>query len=122
MKKEEYFYLDESPSQPGRYLIRIDFDKLPPMTTVGSYQVLFARIMNLSFAQYLRLCRDEFEGEIVGKDSLYPTVYFKRTPKTVSFIRLLNGRMNLIMWEREHPDWKEHEKLLAQHKRNKEKK
>lgn len=116
MTKEEFFYLDESPLRPGRYLIRINFNKLPPMTTLGSYQVLLARIMNLSFAQYLRLCRDEFDGEIVGKDSLYPAVYFKRTPKTVSFVRLLNGRMNVIMWERNHPDWEEHQRLLVEHK------
>lgn len=121
MIKIEYFTLEESPYRPGRYTIRINFDKLPHMTTTGSYNILFARLMNLSYAQYLRMCRDLLGAEITGKNSLYPVAYFTKTIHVVSFVRLLNSRMNLIMWEREHPDWREHQEFLEQKKLLKEK-
>ena len=70
-----------------------------------SYNVLFARLMNLSYAQYLRFCRDILDAELVGKNKIYPIPYFVKNPKTVAFVRMLNTEMNLIMWEREHPDW-----------------
>lgn len=113
MIKKTYFTLMETPHQPGKYIIAINFDLLPPMRTEGSYAVLFARLMNLSFPQYLRFCRDEFEAEVIGKHSTYPTVYFKKTAKTSALIRLLNSRMNYVVWEREHPDWKAHQDYLT---------
>lgn len=114
MIKVEYFKLEESPYRPGKYTITIDFDKLPQMSTTGSYNILFARLMNLSYAQYLRFCRDMIGAELVGKGHIYPVAYFSKTINSVAFVRLLNTRMNLIVWEREHPDWREHQDYLAQ--------
>jgi hypothetical protein len=112
MNKVEYFTLEESASRPGRYILRINFDKLPPMSTEGSYNILPACLLNLTYAQYLRFCRDIVGGEIGGKNSIYPVSYFTKSMTTNAFVRLLNSRMNLIMWEREHPDWREHQEYL----------
>lgn len=114
MIKTEYFKIEESPYNPGKYSIAINFDKLPPMYTSGSYKILFARLMNLTYAQYIRMCRDVFGAEIIGKGALYPAIYFSKTRELVELVRLLNNRMNLVMWEREHPDWREHQDYLAQ--------
>lgn len=114
MTKVEYFTLEESAMRPGKYTLTINFDKLPDMRTNGSYNLLFARLMNLSYAQYLRFCRDIVGAELVGKKSLYPIACFSKTVTTNVFVRLLNSRMNLVMWEREHPDWREHQEYLAQ--------
>lgn len=115
MTKIEYFSLEESPYRPGKYTIRINFDKFPSqLSTSGSFNILPARLLNLSYAQYLRFCRDIVGGEIVGKKTVYPIAYFDRTMTTNAFIRLLNSRMNLVVWEREHPDWREHQEYLAQ--------
>jgi Obg family GTPase CgtA-like protein len=57
---------------------------------------------------------ERFDAEIIGKNSLYPSAYFKKTPKTSALVRLLNSRMNYVMWEREHPNWQEHEEFLKQ--------
>ena len=115
MTKVEYFVLEESPSRPGKYTIRLDFDKfLSKLSTSGSFNLLPARLLNLSYAQYLRFCRDIVGGEIVGKKSIYPVAYFNKTMTTNAFVRLLNSRMNLVVWEREHPDWREHQEYLAQ--------
>lgn len=117
MTKQIYFTLEENPAQPSKYRININFDLLPKMSTPGSYTILFARLMNLSFAQFLRMCRDVCGAEIVGKNSKYPSIYFKKNINTVAFVRLLNSRMNYVVWEREHPDWKEHQDFLAQRKK-----
>ena len=114
MIKVEYFKLEESPYYPGKYTISIDFDKLPPMSTNGSYNILFARLMGLSYAQYLRFCRDMIGAELSGKGQVYPVAYFSKTMTTNAFVRLLNSRMNLVVWEREHPDWREHQDYLSQ--------
>jgi hypothetical protein len=120
MIKKEYFKLEESASRPGKYVIIANFDNLPAMTTTGSYNLLPARLMNLTYAQYLRMCRDIIGAEIGGKRSVYPVAYFSKTVNTVAFVRLLNTRMNLVMWEREHPDWREHQEYLAQKEKEKE--
>lgn len=115
MKKIEYFVLEESPYRPGKYTIRINFDNFPSLlSTRGSFNILPARLLNLSYAQYLRFCRDIVGGEIVGKKTVYPIAYFDKTMTTNAFVRLLNSRMNLVVWEREHPDWREHQEYLAQ--------
>lgn len=115
MTKVEYFVLEESPYRPGKYTIRLNFDKFPSqLGTSGSFNLLPARLLNLSYAQYLRFCRDIVGGEIVGKKSIYPVAYFNKTMTTNAFVRLLNSRMNLVVWEREHPDWREHQEYLAQ--------
>ena len=115
MTKVEYFVLEESPYRPGKYTIRLNFDNFPSqLSTEGSFNILPARLMNLSYAQYLRFCRDMVGGEIVGKNSTYPVPYFDKTMTTNAFVRLLNSRMNLVVWEREHPDWREHQEYLSQ--------
>ena len=120
MTKVEYFVLEESPSRPGKYTIRLNFDKFPSqLSTSGSFNLLPARLLNLSYAQYLRFCRDIVGGEIVGKNTIYPIVYFNKTMTTNAFVRLLNSRMNLVVWEREHPDWREHQDYLAQKEKEK---
>lgn len=116
MTNKIYFTLEESVYHPGKYIININHNLLPEIRTEGSFSLLFARLMSLSYAQFLRFCRDEIEAEVVGKNSLYPVPYFKRTAKTLAFVRLLNKRMNFVMWEREHPDWKEHAEYVQKKK------
>ena len=120
MTKVEYFVLEESPYRPGKYTIRLDLDKFSSqLSTSGSFNLLPARLLNLSYAQYLRFCRDIVGGEIVGKNTIYPVVYFNKTMTTNAFVRLLNSRMNLVVWEREHPDWREHQDYLVQKEKEK---
>lgn len=120
MIKIEYFSLVESPYRPGKYVLQPNFDKLPEMSTSGSFNLLPARLLNLSYAQYLRFCRDIVGAEIGGKKTVYPVAYFSKTITTNAFIRLINSRMNLVIWEREHPDWREHQEYLAQKENEKQ--
>ena len=100
MKK--YFYLEESINQPGKFLVKIDFDQLPPMTTTGSYNLLPSRLLYLSYAEYLRFCRDELGAEIIGKKSMYPVAYFSDKKWVVGLIQNLNTRMAIVEQEKEY--------------------
>ena len=114
MTKIEYFVLDEAVSRPGKYMIKLNVENFPSvLSTNGSFNILPARLLNLSYAQYLRFCRDIVGGEIVGKNTLYPVAYFDKTMTTNAFVRLLNSRMGLVIWERGHPDWRQHADYLA---------
>ena len=92
---KKYFYLEESSSHPGKYKISMNFDMLPGIRTTGSYNLLPARLLGLSYAEYLRYCRDIYKAEIIGKNNMYPVAYFKDNTATGELIKMLNSRMQL---------------------------
>ena len=108
MKREKIFYREESASYPGKYVIRADHEKFHLDYTDGSFNIIGARLMGLTYPNYLRMCRDCFGAEIVGKGSMYPVAYFKLSQGLLDLIENLNARANLVLWEREHPDFEEH--------------
>lgn len=114
MKKVKVFYRDESASYPGKYMIRADLEKFYLNYTEGSYNVIQARLMGLTYAQYLRMCRDCFGAEIIGKGSTYPVPYFKLSKELNDLIEQLNARANLVLWEREHPDFEQHAQYVKE--------
>ena len=108
MIKVKVFYRDESATQPGKYMIRADLEKFYLHSTKGSYNIIGARLMGLTYAEYLRMCRDVYGAEIIGKGSTYPYPVFKLSKGLEDLIKQLNARANLVLWEREHPDFEEH--------------
>ena len=101
---EKYFYLDESPIYKNKYIIRLNHDKfLFPTGTSGSYNVFIARVLNLSYADYLRYSRDRLGAELIGKQSRYVMAYYDKNQATEAFIKLLNKRMEYIMNEHNFP-------------------
>ena len=101
---EKYFYLEESPIYKNKYIIRLNHDKfLFPTGTSGSYNVFIARVLNLSYADYLRYSRDRLGAELIGKQSRYVMVYYDKNQTTEAFIKLLNKRMEYIMNEHNFP-------------------
>ena len=114
MKKIKCFEREESASYPGKYLIKPIYDNFHLTGTEGSYNVICARVMGLTYAQYLRMCRDRFGAEIIGKGHLYPIAYFKLSQELLNLVEELNARANFILWEREHPDFDEHAEFVKQ--------
>lgn len=114
IERKNYFQLEESPYYPDHFVITPIYEELPQMMTSGSFAVLPARLLNLSYANYLRFCRDMGGAQIVGKDRLYPIAYFPRNNESRAIIGLLNAAMTLVMWERAHPDWREHQEYLLE--------
>lgn len=114
MKKVKVFYRDESASHPGKYMIRADLDSFHLDFTEGSYNIIGARLMGLTYAQYLRMCRDIYGAEIIGKGEKYPFPIFKFSQGLNDLIDQLNARANFILWEREHPDFEEHAEYVKE--------
>ena len=103
-----YFILEESMSNPGSVIIKPNFNEFTgcSLENGGSFSILGARVMNLSYAQYLRMCRDIFHGEIQGKNTMYPQVYFKTTEARLAariLLKTLNTQMNNIMHAKSLP-------------------
>ena len=101
---KRYFYLEESPFYKNKYTIRLNHELfLFPHGTSGSYNVFIARVLNLSYADYLRYSRDRLGAEIVGKNSRYVVPYYNNDASTSALIKLLNMRMEYIMNEHKYP-------------------
>lgn len=102
MKK--YFYLDDTPICKDKYVIRMNHELFPfPTGITGSYNVLIARLLNLSYADYLRYARDRLGAELIGKGEKYVMAYYNNTETVKQFIKLLNKRMEYVISERNDP-------------------
>ena len=97
MKEVKCFIRDESPYYPGKYVIRPIHDNFHLGSTKGSFNVICARLFGLSYADYLRMCRDCFGAEIIGKGSMYPIAVFRSSKQLDDLISSLNERANLIL-------------------------
>ena len=114
MKKVKCFVREESASYPGKYVIRPIHDNFHLDSTSGSFNVIGARLFGVSYPEYLRMCRDCFGAEIIGKGSKYPVAYFPLSNELNALIDQLNARANLVLWEREHPNFEEHAALVKE--------
>lgn len=52
-------------------------ENVPKENISGSWNVLPARILGISYADYLRYARDKYNGTLYGKNHKYPIVKFK---------------------------------------------
>ena len=76
INKKEFFGIEESMMYPGKYVLSInDYEGFMLKGTVGSYNVIFSRILNMSYPTFLRFCRDMCGAELIGKNSLYVTAF-----------------------------------------------
>lgn len=99
-----YFSIEESPVYKHKKVIRVNSDNLPfPNGIDGSFNLLPARLLNLSYADYLRYARDRLGAELVGKNKRYVNAYFEDTPELHALVRLLNKRMEYVMSEYNDP-------------------
>lgn len=114
MTKIKCFEIEESASYPNKFLIKPIHNNFHLDYTTGSYNIICARLVSLSYADYLRMCRDCFGAEIIGKNSIYPVAYFQNDKRVKSLVDFLNARANFVLWEREHPDYKEHEEYVKE--------
>lgn len=105
MVKKICFYVDESPYHPGKYVVKPRHENFHLTYTEGSYNIICARLMNLSYANYLRMCRDLLNAEVYGKGSLYPVAYFSDKLMAERLCKLLNARANLVLQERNNPQF-----------------
>lgn len=94
---KNYFKVEESPYNPGKYIIRLIHENLPLGIVRGSCNVLAARVCGLDWIDYLRMCRDVYGAEIIGKNELYPVAYFSNPKKANELVLQLNQRVSTIL-------------------------
>lgn len=94
----KYFMPKESISYPGKYFIGLNFSVkgFQGIRTSGSYNILPARLFGLSYADYLRMCRDEYGARIFGKGEYYPLALFDKS-QTEELIKELDRRMEIVV-------------------------
>lgn len=96
MKK--IFYLEESCSYEKKILIKIKHEDLKFRSPLkGSYAIFISRVLNLSYANYLRFARDVLGADIIGKGCGYPLAFFDNTEEVKQFLLLLNKRINFLI-------------------------
>lgn len=101
---EKFFFLEESPFYRDKYIIKLNHENfLFPTGTEGSFNVIVARVLNLSYASYLRYARDRLGAELIGKGTRYVIPYFLKDRNSKALIDLLNSRMRYIMNEHNYP-------------------
>ena len=100
----KYIFYEESPYNKGKYIISLRHNEFPfPTGTSGSYNVFLARIAGLSYADYLRMCRDIFGAQIIGKNTKYPVSYFDFGEGLSSLVKWLDARAKTIVYRHKHP-------------------
>ena len=91
------FFFEESMAYPNKFFIKPNPSYLPKHMMGGSYAVLEARLMMLSWPDYLRLCRDVYGGELIGKGQLFVVSYFLDKNIARPLLNELNRRINEIL-------------------------
>ena len=103
MEKKIYFEREESQVNKGFYLIKYNQNYPIEASFGGCYRVLEARLLNISYANYCRLLRDNFGAKLIGKKSLYVVPLFKEGNVPQQLLDSLNDRMALVEKIRETP-------------------
>ena len=88
----KFFYVDETPYFPGKFVIRLYHEKFGFSQFKGSCNCVPAKLMMLSYANYLRLCRDIYGAELQGKNTKYPIALFKDKKNAEALAKELNCR------------------------------
>lgn len=88
-----YFYFRENPD--GTYSLSPIYKEFgEDWKIMGSWSVLPARLLGLSWADYLRYCI-QCGAEVRGKEHIYPIIRWKE--KNLDFINDLNKRATYLI-------------------------
>ena len=94
---KNYFYLEESASMPKKFFICPNHDRLHLEHTNGSFNIICERKIGLAYANYLRMCRDRYCADIIGKGCKYPVANKKKNKKADELVSILNSKAKEIL-------------------------
>lgn len=92
----KYFSVIES-ADADKYVVLPNENNLPSLYTRGSRLVFGARVLNTSYADYCRICRDVFGAKLVGKNNKYVVPYFYDKVAANKFSNFMSDRMCNIL-------------------------
>ena len=93
-----YFQVTQSPySVKGEYFIQLKEVATKYFTPMkGSFSVLNARLMGLTFPDYLRYISAQYNAHIIGK-KIYPTIYFENEQDAKNLANELDKRLLFVL-------------------------
>ena len=99
------FSLKYDQNHIGKCVLHFQFSKDLPFTIEDTdlLNVLPARLLGLTYDNYLRFARDRLGAELIGKRKKYITVLFENNSLTQKFVETLNTRLKLVLYNLEHP-------------------
>lgn len=98
-----FCHREETPYYPEHTILRLNrevYDLIGGGVT-GSFNVLFARVLGLSYVDFLRFVRDNYGATLHGKKSTYISFSFDNKENARKFQFLMNDRWNEICHVRE---------------------
>lgn len=93
----KYTYIDKNPYDETTFLLFFENNIEPFKPCSCCRHVLGARLLGLSYATYLRYCRDVYGAEIRGKGEKYPIPLFKSETKAKQLAELLDKRISELV-------------------------
>ena len=94
-----YFNIEQSPySKNNEYCIRLKENGMKyflPMK--GSFSVLYARLMGLTYPDFLCMISARYGARIVGKNNLYPSIYFQTEQDAKNLAQELDKRLLYVL-------------------------
>lgn len=89
------FFLDQLPWSEDEYIISNHFDEIEMPMIKTSYQLLKARLVGMTYKEYLEFCRDSLGARvIINHNHKWSSVYFKDTPNVRKFVGILNTKFD----------------------------
>lgn len=73
----------------NKYFITMGDDVREYFRGVRTYAIASARVLGLTYPEYLRFARDQYHGTIIGKTG-FPVVYFENKIDAINLQVLLN--------------------------------
>lgn len=89
-------------SQNNNKLFKIGFVGETYEISPTGLKILPARLLKLSYPDYLQTCVDDFNAKIEIEDGI-PIPIFSKTDLVKLFLQILNARLEYIIWEKKHP-------------------
>jgi len=97
----KYFFIDTYVST-GRHCVRLSEKTMDIIAgrIKGSYSILFARIFGLSYPDFFRMVRDEYNATLSDKKSVYIIFDFKNVKDAERFAKECDKRMENLLCQR----------------------
>lgn len=93
----KHLYLDENPYYEGTYLLFFKSNEFGWGTIPGHVGILGARLLQISYPDYLRYCRDNYGAKIVGKKDKVPYLVFTDKKLAEKLCKELDSRLDIIL-------------------------
>lgn len=93
-----YFKASKEPFKNTQYLVLGQdcfYNMVGPIQ--GSYNVMMARCFGLTYANFLRMVRDNYKARINGKNQKYPSLSFTSYEDALAFEKVINKQMTDVV-------------------------